>query len=184
MRCLHVRIGICEDNHMEADNLLGVIKRWRVKNGVPVATRVFSSAEDFLIHTTEFEYDMLFLDIQMGDITGMPLAKMIREKDEHIVLVFLTALGEYSLEGYEVNALNYLLKPVDETACSAVLDKAKTIIYARRDQFIMLGKDDGRMRFALKDIYYIDSSGHYIVVHSTSGDYRFRRGSGRSRSIL
>lgn len=169
-----MRIGICEDNSSEADELLEIIDRWINASHIEVSISVFDSAENFLIHKTDFSYDILFLDIQMGKMNGMQLARLIRETDDQVVIIFLTALREYVIDGYDVNALHYLLKPVDENACIKVLNKAKTTIDARKNGIFLLGKGDQRILFNIEDVYYIQSSNHNITVNSRLGNYYFR----------
>lgn len=169
-----MRIGICEDNSSEAEELLEIINRWINTSHVEAIISVFDSAENFLIRKTDYSYDILFLDIQMGEMNGMQLARLIRETDEQVVIIFLTALREYVIDGYDVNALHYLVKPVDENACIKVLNKAKATIDARKNGFFLLGKGDQQILFNTNDVYYIQSSNHNIAVNTRSGNYYFR----------
>lgn len=104
-----MRICICDDDKFMCDNLKEMI----LQHGAHVIT-VFYSAEELLFECeNQFPFDCVFLDIQMKSINGIECARKIREYDKKIGIVFLSAIKDYVFEGYEVNAIRYLLKPLE-----------------------------------------------------------------------
>lgn len=101
------------------------MKKWGSAKEAAVRVREFTSAENFLFHYAENkEYDILLLDIEMGDMDGISMAKKLRQDNHTIQIVFVTGYSDYIAEGYEVEALHYLLKPLKEEKLFTVLDRA------------------------------------------------------------
>ena len=105
-----MRICICDDEISQCD----VLKEMILAHGAHAVT-VYHSAEELLFECeNNYAFDCIFLDIQMKGINGIECARKIREKDSHVILVFLSAISDYVFEGYEVQAIRYLLKPLQE----------------------------------------------------------------------
>ena len=89
----------------------------------------YSSATELLFYWSEGKsFDIAFLDIKMKNMSGVELARLLRKNDDLLIIVFITGLMDYVFQGYEVQALRYLLKPVKETDYFACLDRAAEII--------------------------------------------------------
>lgn len=118
----------------------------------------FSSAEAFLFaYETNQQLDVLLLDIQMPGLSGMDLAHRLRQKQDPLTLALITAIPDFALEGYEVDALAYLIKPISDEALFALLDKAKA---RRQPPFLLIDHDGQTERILLSDILYLESQGH------------------------
>lgn len=105
--------------------VLNMVNRWAAGAGQVVHTDTFTSAENFLFHyAEESDYDILLLDIEMGDMDGVTMAKQLRKNNDIVQIVFITGYSDYISEGYEVAALHYLMKPVKEEKLCSVLDRA------------------------------------------------------------
>lgn len=119
------KIAICDDSDADRQYVLSMVERWAVSAGHIVHTDTFTSAEDFLFHyEEEGDYDILLLDIEMGAMDGVTMAKQLRKNNDTLQIVFITGYSDYILEGYEVAALHYLMKPVKEEKLRAVLHRA------------------------------------------------------------
>ncbi|MBQ7919021.1 MAG: response regulator transcription factor [Lachnospiraceae bacterium] len=119
------RVAICDDSTPDAEFVQSILKDWALERNVVIQTEVFPSAESFLFHYEENKsYDILLLDIEMGAMDGVALAKAVRRDNETVQIVFITGYSEYIAEGYEVAALHYLMKPVNREKLCAVLDRA------------------------------------------------------------
>ena len=111
-----MNIAYCEDEKIQLEYMEQLIKKWADEGNDTVTYFGYGSAKELLFeHPDSFPFDLLLLDIDMDGMDGMALAKEIREKDQKLPIVFLTNRSEYVFEGYEVGALRYLLKPVEET---------------------------------------------------------------------
>ena len=119
------RIAICDDSQHDAEYVLSLLTNWANKNQIAIQTECFPSAESFLFHYAEDKtYDILLLDIEMGKMDGVTMAREIRRDNQTVQIVFITGYSDYISEGYEVAALHYLMKPVNEQKLYAVLDRA------------------------------------------------------------
>ena len=118
-----MNIAICEDNQMQLDLLEKFIKIWAQDNNVKVHIKGFKNAESFLFDWYEKKmYDAIFLDIQMSEMTGIELSKIIRKDDKNIEIIFTSGYTKYAVDGYDVNALRYLIKPLSEEKIKECLD--------------------------------------------------------------
>ena len=119
------KIAICDDSDADTQYVLDMVNRWAVSSDYTLQINTFHSAESFLFHySKESDFDILLLDIEMGDMDGVEMAKKIRKDNDTIQIIFITGYSDYILEGYEVAALHYLIKPVKEEKLSAVLNRA------------------------------------------------------------
>ena len=119
------RVAICDDSQRDAEYVLSLLTNWAKKNQIAIQTECFPSAESFLFHYAEDKtYDILLLDIEMGMMDGVTMAREIRRDNQTVQIVFITGYSDYISEGYEVAALHYLMKPVNEQKLYAVLNRA------------------------------------------------------------
>ena len=110
---MNYKIAICDDSSADAVYVSGFVEAWAKERGYAVQLQKFSSAEQFLFHYAEDkQYDILLLDVEMGEMDGVSLAKRVRQENETMQIVFITGYSDYISEGYEVAALHYLMKPV------------------------------------------------------------------------
>ena len=137
---------------------------------------MFESAEKFLF-SWEYEevYDVIILDIQMKSMSGMDLAKNIRERDSEVIIIFITAFDDYVFDGYDVSAFNYLIKPINNEKIFSILDKAKEKLEKNKNnkQFLLLSKGKNIFKIEYDDIYYIIAFDQYIDIHTNNNIYTF-----------
>jgi len=170
-----IRIAIVEDETSHAQFLEQHIVSWgRDRNVGDISIRRFDNAAAFLFDWAEERYDMIFLDIQMPGIDGMETARRIRETDRGVKLVFTTGITDYLQEGYEVEAIRYLLKPIIREKVWECLDRllqepAPTVQ-------LLFQTREGVVKVPEQDIEYFEARGHYTVCHLTVG----RKHSGQS----
>ena len=170
-----MRIAICEDNMEHAEILAGMVNRWAQKENMQVTIGRYQSAEQFLFcMKDEQPYDLAFLDIQMSKINGLQLARMIREEDRLIFLVFTTALKKYAPKGYEVSAFRYLIKPLQEDEVFQALKNASQMLENRKKEAIIVTQSDKSRRIFMDDIYYIEVDNHHIILHLHEETIRFK----------
>ncbi len=159
------RIAVCEDEQVQMEYLEKLILQWQKDTGEGVAVDTFCSAEQFLFEAEERKaYDLLLLDIQMGKMNGMELARKMREQDAKVKIVFLTGVKEYAIEGYEVGALRYLLKPVKEAELFALLSKLVMELREEAEDYFVFQSGGMTERIAFRDILYVEADSHYVVL--------------------
>lgn len=158
-----MKIAVIEDDPVHAELLEGYLQRWSAQRRTPVEVLHYSSAEGFLFAwETERDFDALFVDIQMRQMNGMEMAKLVRRKDEKIHIIFTTGVTDYILEGYEVEAMHYLLKPISEEKIGRCMDK---VVQRREDcRCILVHAKNEVCRLAVEQIDYIEARGHGCVI--------------------
>lgn len=173
---IHMRykIAICDDSEKDRAYISSFVKRWAGDTGHCVQIQEFCSAESFLFHyAQEKDFHILLLDIEMGAMDGVTMARRLRRENEEVQIVFITGYSEYIADGYEVDALHYLMKPVKEEKLYSVLDKAAQKL--RRNERMMNLELGGEMvRLPICQIRYADVQGNYATIHAKD-DYTVRR---------
>ena len=147
-----MKIAVCEDQKEEADWLCTAIRSWAADKKLPVDVVSFGDAASFLFSLDDNVYDVLSLDIKMPGEDGVTLAKRLRNMNNNVFIVFVTGEKEYVMEGYEVDAVNYLLKPVDTGQVGKCLDR----IYGKTDiqqPYIILDTGEKMLKLLQKEIY-------------------------------
>ena len=154
-----MKIAIIEDEPVHADLLEGYLQGWSQDRQTAVKTVRFSSAESFLFDwETEQDLDALFVDIQMKKMNGMEMAKQVRERDGRVSIIFTTGMADFMEEGYEVEAMRYLLKPINQEKVWSCMDKIR--VRNENAQYILVHGSDGVRRLAAEQINYIEAWGH------------------------
>ena len=169
-----LKVAICDDCPADRDYIAALVKRWAAERERAVAFSIFESAEEFLFHYEENkEQDILLLDIEMGKMDGVALAKELRRQDENMQLIFITGYSDYIAEGYEVAALHYLLKPVQGEKLFSVLDRAVEKLN-KNERMLHLTLNGEAVRVPLRQVRYIDVNGNYATVHAKE-DYTLKK---------
>ena len=175
---MELKIAICDDNTHEAAMLSELIKTWSEANGHSAASRSFPSAESFLFEFEENRnFDILLLDIEMGKMNGVELARELRKRKSNIEIIFVTTHREFYGEGYEVDALHYLIKPVPKDKLFAVLSKAAEKISAVPSPLVISSGGE-TLRINRDEILYAEAFLHYIALHTENGEYRIKESFG------
>lgn len=120
--------------------------------------------------TYKSDADLIFLDIRMPGLTGMEVARDIRKNDAHAILIFITSLAQYAIEGYSVQASDYLLKPITYPEFKLKLTKVLETYSPRNEFFFLFKTDEGMTRLNANDITYLESSIHTVIYHTVKGD--------------
>lgn len=171
---MSLKIAICDDNITDAKYVSGCVDRWARGKGRAVQIEVFSSAEALLFQYEEDKtYDILLLDIEMGETDGVTMAKKIRMGNNRVQIVFTTGYPDYMAEGYEVSALHYLIKPILADKLAEVLDRAAANL-DRREKEVLLLADGQRMRVPVSMIMSVEVFSHICVITTHSGQLKVK----------
>jgi len=168
------RVAICDDCAKDAEFVQGILSKWAAERQVDIQTECFPSAESFLFRYAEDKaWGILLLDIEMGAMDGVTMAKRVRQDNEAVQIVFVTGYSDYIAEGYEVSALHYLMKPVNETKLFEVLNRA---VEKRKQEERCLNLElSGEMvRIPFYEIRYLDVHQNYITIHCKQ-EYTLKR---------
>ncbi len=168
------RIAICDDSPEDAGYVEGLLSHWAVQRQVEVHVQRYLSAEQFLFaYAEDKDYDILLLDIEMGAMDGVSLARKLRQENETVQIVFVTGYSDYIAEGYDVAALHYLMKPVKKEKLFSVLDRAMEKL-KRNERVLNLEISGEMVRVPLYQIRYVDVRQNYITIHGKE-DYTVKR---------
>jgi DNA-binding LytR/AlgR family response regulator len=117
-------------------------------------------------YTTPF--DIIFMDIEMAHLNGMEAAKRIRAHDRNVIIIFITNVAEYAIQGYQVEAMDYVLKPISAFAFEQELHKAVQRVQERHSCYLHILREGSMVRLDSADITYIESGqGHQVLYHTT-----------------
>ena len=178
------KIGICDDNQTDSEYLEELLQTWAKQSGHSLNIEKFLSAESFLFHYAEEKaYDILLLDIEMGEMDGVELAKRIRQENDTVQLVFITGYPDYIGEGYEVAALHYLMKPVSREKLFSVLERAVSNLQKQK-RVIVLPVDGEMRRVSVDEIQYVEAFSHSISITTTKGTYEIRKSLSEMETLL
>ena len=167
---LHVRIAICDDEERYRIELKTILNKLLINADLNIDT--FDDGNILADAFAASPYDLVFLDIEMPALDGITLAKKIRSRSENVFIVFLTSHIEYALEGYEVNALRYLTKPVD-------IEKLKEVIrYVQEKQGssrqIIIKEDGEEILIDINDVIYMESMNQNVRIVTAKGEHVIR----------
>lgn len=168
-----MRIAICDDEKAQQQLLKKYLEEWAAKNKVTLETKLFVNGENFLFSwEDDRDYDLLIFDIEMGKMNGMELAADIRKKDEEIPILFVTGYDKYMLQGFEVSALHYLLKPVHKEKLFEVMDKLK--IRKKQEEKLLFHTETGPVSLPVSKIWYIEARAHQCILYTEDEEYTLR----------
>ncbi len=161
---MQITIAVCDDDAEQVKRLRGLLCGWSADKPFAVNISEYESAEQFLFEYPDSPCDLLLLDIEMGGLDGMSLARKLRAGGDMLPIIFITGYSEHISEGYDVEALHYLLKPLDSEKLVAVLDK-----YADRreekTEEILISCDGRPTHVPTREIVYIEAFGRKTQIH-------------------
>lgn len=168
-----MRIAVCDDEEAQRALIIKYLEEWAKLRGEVVETTSFYDAENFLFAWEEDrQFDLLILDIEMGTLSGMELARKIREEHEEIPLLFITGYESYMAQGYEVSAIQYLLKPMYKDKLFTALDKLRK--GKRAETKMPFQTEEGMLFLTPSEIWYVEAVGHCCVMHVSDADHQLR----------
>lgn len=167
-------IAIVEDNIESANKIINYLNRFQKETNLIINYKHY---KDGINITDDYEpiYDILILDIEMKIQDGMKTAEKIREYDKDVIIIFITNMSQYAIKGYKVNALSFMLKPVNYFAFKEeLLESVNAVDNKRVDKHILLPLRNGIKKVSTDEILYIESVKHDLEVHTIHGKYVFR----------
>lgn len=165
-----IKIAIVEDESMYAKQLSEYLEQYGRENGESFKITIYADGDE-IVHKYKAQFDIILMDVEMKFMDGMSAAEEIRKIDTEVVIIFITNMAQYAIRGYAVDALDYVLKPVSYFAFSQRLNRAIGRMKKREQKIISLNIKGGTVRLDVANIYYIESQGHNLIVHTASGNY-------------
>lgn len=168
------RVAICDDDRKQIEDVEAILLRWSRQRGHVCQISTFPSGEAFLFaYEEDRAYDILLLDVKMKDLSGIDLARRIRQENDRAEIIFLTSYFEFAGEGYDVDALHYLLKPVSGEKLMQVLDKAAEKL-AEQPPHVVIACEGSTIKLYESRILYVEAFLHYIAIHTAEREYKIK----------
>lgn len=164
-----IRVAVAEDDKDYRIKLKEYLERYAGEKHRIVKTHFYTDG-DGLVEDYRMQYDIILMDIQMKFMDGMSAAREIRKVDPEVVIIFITNMDQYATKGYEVDALDYVLKPVSYFMFSEKLDRAVMRMKNRSAEYLLIDIKGGMKKIDMTQILYIESQGHAVIFHTLSGE--------------
>lgn len=168
-----IRVAIVEDEAAYAYQLEGYLTQYANEHELAFAVTRFDDGLS-IVEDYRPEWDIIFLDIRMTHMDGMEAARRIRQQDDLVALIFITSMAQYAIQGYEVGALGFILKPLNYPQLSLRLDKVIRLLRRDDQHWLVLPVREGKVRVSVRDILYIEVQNHNVQVVTTQRSYTFR----------
>ena len=169
-----MNIAIVDDNLNDRKMILDYLSQFFNESGGDYTTSTFEDGVSFL-KDYSFSYDFIIFDIDMPQMSGIDTAKELRKKDSNVTIMFVTNMPQYALEGYSVEAVDYVLKPLSYPDFRLKMKKATRYILRNSVKKVTINTtEEGLITVDSSDIYYVESKLHYIYYHTKKGIYKMR----------
>lgn len=167
-----INAALVEDDAAWSAAVTEYVKKFSAESGMAVKLTRFGDAETFLASGVNF--DLVLMDIELPGMSGMDAAKKMREAGSGAALLFVTNMAQFALNGYEVEAVDFIVKPVPYFVFSVKFRRAAERAAARKVTVLRVKTDEGTVNIRSSDIKYVEIIKHYAVYHTTDGDHRTR----------
>lgn len=167
-----IRVAIVEDDALYQNQLADYLKQYEKESGERFQVTIFPDGNEIAYHY-KADYDIILMDIELGAVNGMEAAQQIRKLDHDVVIIFITNMSQYAIQGYAVEALDYVLKPVSYYAFTQRIERAIGRMQQRRQEqyiYINTGRNSARKQ-ACSGICYVEVQEHTLIYHTTDGNF-------------
>lgn len=173
-----INIALIDDNLNDLNTLKSFIDKYtesdELDSQIEVNITTYNDPTSFL-NENNFKYDLIFLDIEMPKINGISLAKRIRVKDSNVGLVFITNMAQYAINGYEVSAIDYILKPLDYYDFALKFNKIINFVKRNISNYIYLKSvENNLIKVDVNEIIYVEIFSHYLIYHLENREIKVR----------
>lgn len=168
-----IRIAIVEDEPAMSEQLSEYAERFCREAGLDVEIVKFSDGIE-ITENYRAVWDIIFMDIEMPHLDGMSAAQRIRKFDPAVVLIFITNMARFAIKGYEVDAMDFVLKPVKYAQLALKLKKAVNIVSQHKRHYLLVSADGEDKRVSVDDILYIEVINHRLHIHTAQEEYVLR----------
>ena len=163
-----IRIAIVEDDGNYRKQLREFTTRFSRETDIALDVSEFSNGIQ-LTESYKAAYDVIFMDIQMPLLDGLETARRVRQLDQDVILIFVTNMDQYALRGYEVNAYDFVVKPLAYPVFEQKLKKVARILDRRPSKYIMLPLGGSMLKVPTSEVYYIETINHRLYCHTVDG---------------
>lgn len=165
-----IRIAVVEDDPQCAKQLEQYILDFERETGRSFSVTTYSDGAQ-LVEGYKAQFDIILMDVVLPLLDGMAAAACIRKVDQEVIILFITNMAQYAIRGYEVDALDYILKPVSYFSFSQRLGRALSRIRDREKVWITIPVKGGVVKVEVRDLLYVESQRHQIIYHTRVEEY-------------
>lgn len=163
-----IRVAVVEDEERYREEFLSYLKRYEKESGQHFRISVFTDGDE-ITEGYQADYDLILMDIAMQFMDGMTAAEKIRRLDSEAVIIFITSTPQFVMRGYAVDALDYVLKPINYFAFSQRIDRAISRMGKRRRRYISVPVKGGIQKLEVSQLRYVEVQDHDLVYHTARG---------------
>ncbi len=160
-----IRVALVEDDEQYRREFLDYLKQYEAQSGQRFRVSVFTDGDE-ITEAYQADYDLILMDIAMRFMDGMTAAEKIRELDSEVVIIFITNTPQFVMRGYAVDALDYVLKPVNYFAFSQRIDRAIARMENRKQRYISVPIKGGVQKLDVSKILYVEVRDHDLLYHT------------------
>lgn len=165
-----LEIAIVEDEESYRNTLCEYLRKYETETEEEIHISVFTDGDE-IVENYAAKFDIILMDIEMQFMNGMEAARIIRESDTSVIIIFITNMAQYAIQGYEVDALDYVLKPISYFAFSQRIKRAVGRMKKREEHYINIVSKNGVNKVAISEIGWIESEGHRLTYHAKDQVY-------------
>lgn len=171
-----MRIAIVEDERSFQEQMIQYLTDFEQEYDTVIQPQIFSDGSEIIeaYENGDNQWSIIFLDIKMKNKNGMEAAQAIRRKDNDVVIIFITSIMQYAIKGYEVDALDFVLKPISYEQFVLKMKKALNSVKKRESRFLVLFKGQSMDKVSTDDIRYIEVQNHYLYIVTKAQTYKMR----------
>ena len=165
---IKINIAVVEDSIDDLNNCLSLLDKYSKEKNVQFDIQTFESGDAFLIRFKS-QFDFIILDINLSAMNGIDVARSVRTKDEEVIIMFATNLAKYATNGYEVDAIDFALKPLTYASFYLRLERVMKKLNKKSDSFLVVPSDGGFSKINVNDVLYVEVISHDIIFNMISG---------------
>ncbi len=168
-----LQLAVCDDEKVYRSDLKRIIGTELQLCGIDYHIEEFSSGEELIAGLGKADCQILFLDIEMKGIDGVTAARKLRQMKRQMEIIFVTSYADFVFQGYEVRALNYILKPYDPEKIAEVLHAALEELDVEAEKYFVIEQKSGSIRLPLSSVKYFSSERRIVHAVTTDEEYTF-----------
>jgi len=167
-----IRIAVVEDEPEQVVLICSLLKRYRQDSDNEFSVQTFSDGDEFLDSFAPGAFDVLLMDIQMRRIDGLTTAKKARSLDSRVVIIFITNIIQFAVQGYSVQALDFLVKPIDYATVAAKMNLAIDEVKKKRVVTVCIKTVSGMLVLDLNEIVCVELLARKLMIHTIAASYQ------------